>query len=108
MREISTDGDRLLKVMSALANRHRLRVIAALSDGRNFVSQLARDLRISRPLLMLHLQKLEEAGLIVGQLELSDEGRAMKYYTLEEFVVTLTPETISQAAATLPPDKEGN
>jgi DNA-binding transcriptional ArsR family regulator len=104
--EFATDGGRLLKVMSALANRHRLRIVAALRGGRNYVSQLARDLRMSRPLLMLHLQKLEEAGLITGQLELSDDGRAMKYYTLEEFALTLTPETISQAAATLPPDKE--
>jgi predicted transcriptional regulator len=28
----------------------------------------------------LHLQRLEAAGLIVGSLELSEDGKAMKYY----------------------------
>ena len=34
-------GDHLLAVLAALANPHRLRVIAALSNGgRNYISQL--------------------------------------------------------------------
>ncbi|MFL6728024.1 MAG: ArsR/SmtB family transcription factor [Sphingomicrobium sp.] len=44
---------------------------ALTRDGRNYVSQLAREQGISRPLLHLHLQKLEEAGLITSRLELS-------------------------------------
>ncbi|MGH2549583.1 MAG: ArsR/SmtB family transcription factor, partial [Thermomicrobiales bacterium] len=52
-------GDDVLKVLAALANPHRLRVIAALAGGRNYVSQLARELGMSRPLLHLHLQRLE-------------------------------------------------
>ena len=59
-------GDHLLAVLAALANPHRLRVIAVLaSGGRSYVSQLAREIRISRPLLHLHLQKLEESGYVV-------------------------------------------
>jgi len=39
-------------MLSALDNPHRLRIIAALtSGGRNYVSQLAREIGISRPLL---------------------------------------------------------
>ena len=61
-KENALDGDHLLAVLAALANPHRLRVIAALSNGgRNYISQLAREIGISRPLLHLHLQKLEEA-----------------------------------------------
>ena len=60
-------GDRLLAMLAALANPHRLRIIAALkAGGRNYVSQLAREIGISRPLLHLHLQKLEEAGLVTS------------------------------------------
>ena len=32
----------------------------------------------SRPLLYMHLDRLEKAGLVTGQLELSDDGKAMK------------------------------
>ena len=50
-------------MLAALASPHRLRIIAALkTDGRNYVSQLAREVGIRRPLLPLHLQKLEEAA----------------------------------------------
>ena len=63
-------------MLAALANPHRLRIIAALAaGGRNYVSRLAREIGISRPLLHLHLQKLEDAGLVTSQLELSATAR---------------------------------
>ena len=96
------DGDELLAMLSALANPHRLRIIAALTTGgRNYVSQLAREIGISRPLLHLHLQKLEEAGLVTSQLELSSDGKALNYFEVAEFAVDLTPAAIAEAAKTL-------
>jgi DNA-binding transcriptional ArsR family regulator len=94
-------GDDVLKVLAALANPHRLRVIAALAGGRNYVSQLARELGMSRPLLHLHLQRLEAAGLVEGTLELSDDGKAMKFFEVAPFSILLTPERIVEAAASL-------
>jgi DNA-binding transcriptional ArsR family regulator len=97
-----TDGDRLLAAMAALANPHRLRIIAALvSGGRNYVSQLAREVGISRPLLQLHLQKLAEAGLVTSQLELSPDGKALNYYQVASFAIELTPAAIAEAASSL-------
>jgi ArsR family transcriptional regulator len=49
----------------------------------------------------MHLQRLEAAGLIVGHLELSDDGKAMKYYEVADFDVRLTASTLAQAASTL-------
>jgi DNA-binding transcriptional ArsR family regulator len=96
------DGDQLLAVLAALANPHRLRVIAALaSGGRNYVSQLAREIGISRPLLHLHLQKLEEAGLVTSRLELSKDGKALNYYEVSDFALLLTPLAIAEAAQSL-------
>ena len=95
-------GDRLLSTLSALANPHRLRVIAALSaGGRNYISQLAREIGISRPLLHLHLQKLEEAGLVTSRLELSRDGKALNYFELVDFDIELTPVALQAAAASL-------
>lgn len=101
-RQPSPDGDQLLAILAALANPHRLRIIAALTaGGRNYVSQLAREIGISRPLLHLHLQKLEEAGLVTSQLELSRDGKALNYFEVTAFAVDLTPAAIARAAATL-------
>jgi DNA-binding transcriptional ArsR family regulator len=96
------DGDHLLAALAALANPHRLRVIAALaSGGRNYVSQLAREIGISRPLLHLHLQKLEEAGLVASRLELSADGKALNYFEVCDFSFALTPVAIAAAARSL-------
>jgi DNA-binding transcriptional ArsR family regulator len=90
-------------VLGALANPHRLRIVAALSlDGRNYVSQLAREVGISRPLLHLHLQKLEEAGLVTSQLELSADGKALNYIQIAPFSIELSPATVVEAVASLP------
>lgn len=91
----------MLRMLSALANPHRLRIIAVLATGRQYVSQLAREIGMSRPLLHMHLQRLEAAGLVSGTLELSDEGKAMKYFEVTPFVLHLTPEGIAEAVKTL-------
>lgn len=97
-----TGGDRLLAMISALANPHRLRIVAALSvNGRAYVSQLARELGISRPLMHLHLRKLEEAGLVTSQLEISEDGKALNYYEAVAFEIALTPSFIAEAVRTL-------
>ena len=94
-------GDDLLRALAALGNPQRLRVVAALAGGRNYVSQLARELGISRPLLHLHLQRLEAAGLIYGTLELSPEGRALRFFAVAPFALRLTPESVAEAVRTL-------
>lgn len=97
-----TAGDKLLAVLSALDNPHRLRIIAALeAGGRNYVSRLARELGISRPLLHLHLNKLEEAGLVKSQLEISKDGKALNYFQISDFRINLTPSYIADVATSL-------
>jgi predicted transcriptional regulator len=94
-------GDELVQVLSTLSNPHRIRIVAALLDGREYVSRLARRLQISRALLQVHLRKLEAAGLVEATLELSPDGKAMKYYTIRQFAIELTPQALAAAAATL-------
>jgi DNA-binding transcriptional ArsR family regulator len=98
----TTEGDRLLATLAALASPHRMRIVAALAvGGRNYVSRLAREIGISRPLLHLHLQKLEEAGLVTSQLELSQDGKALNYFDVIPFAFQITPAAITEAAKTL-------
>jgi ArsR family transcriptional regulator len=94
-------GDQLVAMLAALANPTRLRIVAVLAGRRDYVSHLAREIGISRPLLHMHLQRLEEVGLIVGSLELSDDGKAMKYFEVADFDLHLTAPTLVVAARTL-------
>ena len=89
-------------MLAALSSPHRLRIVAALqAGGRNYVSQMARELGLSRPLLHLHLQKLQDAGLVTSQLELSADGKALNYFEVADFMIELSPAAIAQAAASL-------
>jgi predicted transcriptional regulator len=100
---VALSGERLLAILAALANTHRLRIVALLAArGRQYVSQLAREVGISRPLLHLHLQKLEAAGLVSSRLELSADGKALNFFEVTKFEVELTPASIAKAAASLP------
>jgi DNA-binding transcriptional ArsR family regulator len=101
-------GDDLVEMLSALANPLRVLIIAKLAGGRDYVSHLAREIGVSRPLLHMHLRRLEAAGLITGTLELSEDGKAMKYYEVTDFSLHLTASALAEAAKTLTrpdPDK---
>ena len=99
----TNNGNELLLFLEALSNPHRMRIISILSTGKQYVSQLARELSISRPLLYLHLQKLEEAKIVSSNMELLESGKAAKYYTLNHFNVLLNEQLISDLISTLTP-----
>src|SRR5213082_1671129 len=94
-------GDQLVEMLAALAHPIRLRIVAKLAGGRDYVSHLAREIGVSRPLLHMHLQRLEAAGLVVGKLELSEDGKAMKFYEVADFHLHLTPSALAEAVQTL-------
>ena len=97
-------SEELLATLTAIAHPFRLRIIAELAGGRVHVSELARRLGMSRPLLYMHLDRLEKAGLVTGQLELSNDGKAMKYFELVPFDLRVTADTVVDALA----EDEGN
>lgn len=98
----------MVEVLAALANPHRLRMLGLLQSGRNYVSQIAREVGLSRPLVHMHLQKLEAAGLIKGALEVSEDGRAMKYFDVTPFSIRLTPRSVAEIANTITTEGENN
>ena len=94
MMKDSQTSEELMAALTAIAHPLRLRVIAELAGGRVHVSELARRLGMSRPLLYMHLDRLEKAGLVSGHLEQSADGKAMKFFELVPFDLRVTPETV--------------
>ena len=95
------NGDELVRLLSALASPQRLRILAALVDGRRYVTELARQVGLSRPLVHAHLTKLAAAGLVTSELELAEEGHGIRYVKVSPFAVHLTPELIADAVRTM-------
>jgi DNA-binding transcriptional ArsR family regulator len=90
-------SEELLASLTAIGHAQRLRIIAELSRGRVHISELARRLGLSRPLLYMHLERLEKANLVIGTLELSPDGKAMKYMELAPFELKVTAQTVIDA-----------
>lgn len=93
-----TRSEQLLQQIQALAHPARLWIVARLADGRRaFVTQLAREAGISRPLMKMHLRKLEAAQLVVSAFETAESGKAANFYEISPFALSLDPQSIARA-----------
>lgn len=99
---ISNDtAEQLSARLAAIASPQRMRIIAMLAGERLHVSELARQVGMSRALLYMHLTKLEEAGFVAGHLELSSDGKALKYFEVVPFTLTVDVPAIVAAVETI-------
>jgi len=80
----------------------RIKIVGILAEERRYISELAKIVNMSRPLLYMHLKKLEDAALITGSYEISDLGKTMKFYELASFSIHLTPKSLVELAYTIP------
>ncbi|PKL53603.1 MAG: transcriptional regulator [Candidatus Methanoperedenaceae archaeon HGW-Methanoperedenaceae-1] len=68
-----------------------------LADGERYVSELAKEVGISRPLLYLHLKKLENAGLVESEIRHFEEPPyTKKFYRAKDFELTLSLSRIRE------------
>jgi DNA-binding transcriptional ArsR family regulator len=100
------NADQLSARLTAIASTQRMRILAAVAAEPTHVSELARRLGMSRALLYMHLQRLEEVGYLTGHFELSDDGKALKVFEALPFAITLDLATITAAVAEAPPSLE--
>lgn len=91
-----TPADNLNFQLQALANPVRLWIIAQLHrNGAQYVSELARAAGISRPLLKMHLRRLEDANLVWSEMGTTENGKSAHFFAVSTFDLPLTPETIA-------------
>ena len=95
----SIGATQLSSRLAAIASPQRMRILALLVSGPLHVSAIAREVGMSRPLLYMHLTKLEEAGFVTGHLELGDDGKAMKIFEIVPFLLTIDSSTLVDAVA---------
>jgi len=91
------DKQSLVQILDALGNEHSLKVMAILASGECFVSELAKMVGISRPLLYLHLKKLENAGLVESEIRHFEEPPyTKKFYKAKNFELKLSLNSIKE------------
>jgi len=91
------DKKSLAEILDALGNEHSLNIMAVLSNGERYASELAKEVGISRPLLYLHLKKLENAGLVESEIRHFDVPPYTKrYYKAKNFELVLSLSRIKE------------
>lgn len=82
----------------ALSSETRLRIIKNLEKRRMTLSELATELSMHVSTVKQHLDSLQTAGLV----ELNDEGRKWKYYSLTHDAKSLTSPYINEVKVVFP------
>ena len=93
MWDIETEAQKL----AALGHPTRLMILMELTKGENYLSEIAKNVGISRALAKVHLKKLREAGLVESRvIVMEDEARALRFYKINEFEVNLSPDRLAE------------
>ncbi len=105
----NSEKQKMVKMLKALANPIRLKMIASLHEKPKNVYALAKELEIPYPLAHLHLNGLKKLGLVKEvRAEQKVKGLpSVKYYAPSKFEIVLTPETIGKLYAESERGKNG-
>ncbi len=91
------DKKSLAEILNALGNENSLTIMAILASSERYVSELAKEVGISRPLLYLHLKKLENAGLVESEIRHFEEPPyTKKFYKAKNFELILSLNKIKE------------
>lgn len=85
-------------LLSALADKSRLRILASLTERPKFVEELSLELNISVSTVSFHLKKLLAARLVVAKKE--------QYYQIFSISSKVLSEDLSRLLKTALPDKD--
>ena len=89
--------EELAMKLSALGHPTRLEIVKKLAEGEQYLSEIAKAVGVSRALAKVHLKKLKEAGIVETKIvTLEDEARALRYYSLVDFQINLSPKILME------------
>ena len=82
--------EQIVYICEALAHPVRIQLLYMLSENERYIYELAKELKLSRQVVDLHLKRLEKAGFVESDLRLEENDmRAKKFFRLKEFDVKL-------------------
>ena len=88
---------KILDIGEAIRHPLRLKIIHLLSQREWYVYELAKELKVSRQVLYLHLKRLEKSGFVEGDLRLEeDDMRDKNFYRLKGFKVEVGLEDLEK------------
>jgi DNA-binding transcriptional ArsR family regulator len=98
---LSTDDDRIKAVGELLSSDSSRAILKLLFNEEMTANQIAQKTEISLPLVMYHLKKMQESGVVrVAQTGKNTKSHDMKFYTVDKFAIVILPSGMTEKAKT--------
>lgn len=96
---LSTDDQRIKAVGELLSSDSSRTILKLLFNDQMTANQIAQKTEISLPLVIYHLKKMQEAGIVkVAQTVKNTKSHDMKYYTVDKFAIVILPSGLTEKA----------
>jgi DNA-binding transcriptional ArsR family regulator len=96
---LSTDDQRIKAVGELLSSDSSRAILKLLFNEQMAANQIAQKTEISLPLVIYHLKKMQEAGLVkIAQTEKNTKSHDMKVYTVDKFAIVILPSGMTEKA----------
>ena len=98
---ISTEDEKIKSVGELLSSDSSRAILKLLFEDIMTANQIAQKTGISLPLVIYHLKKMQEMGVVkVSNVGKNVKAQEMKYYTTTKFAIVILPSSLSQKAKT--------
>jgi DNA-binding transcriptional ArsR family regulator len=96
---LSTDDQRIKSVGELLSSDSSRTILKLLFNDQMTANQIAQKTEISLPLVMYHLKKMQDAGIVkVALTEKNTKSHDMKFYTVDKFAIVILPSGMTEKA----------
>jgi DNA-binding transcriptional ArsR family regulator len=96
---LSTDDQKIKAVGELLSSDSSRTILKLLFNEQMTANQIAQKTEISLPLVMYHLKKMQEAGIVrISQTEKNTKSHDMKFYTVDKFAIVILPSGMTEKA----------
>jgi DNA-binding transcriptional ArsR family regulator len=96
---LSTEDEKLKAIGEILSSDPSRKILKLLFNQALTANQISQKIEISLPLVIYHLKKMQESGVIkitkVGQ---NTKSHDMKFYTVDKFAIVILPTEMSTPA----------
>jgi DNA-binding transcriptional ArsR family regulator len=98
---ISTDDAKIKSVGELLSSDSSRNILKLLFDQVLTANQIAQKTDISLPLVIYHLKKMQEMGIVkITNVGKNVKAQDMKYYTSSKFAIVILPSNLNEKAKT--------
>ena len=98
---ISTEDEKIKSVGELLSSDSSRAILKLLFEDIMTANQIAQKTGISLPLVIYHLKKMQDMGIVkISNVGKNVKAQDMKYYTTTKFAIVILPSSLSQKAKT--------